>query len=100
MTTAEKLDLYSRFDEGTELGDGVRGLIPATQVLNGIGCDHEVALVVLVIEKLIRDYMEMARARQFDWDEYSSIDAELYAYMLGGARKLTEEEYNADTNHQ
>jgi hypothetical protein len=92
--TSQKIEFYRQFDEGTELGDAVRNLLTAASILNGISADHELALTLLVIEKLMRDYMEMARDRQFDWEEYNSIDAELYTYLLGGARKLTEEEYN------
>jgi hypothetical protein len=93
MTTSEKIALYKKFDEGCELGDAVRLLLNAASILNGISCDHELALVMLTVEKIMRDYMEKARDRWFDWEEYQDIDPQLYSYLLGGARKLTQEEY-------
>jgi hypothetical protein len=61
--------------------------------LNGIGAVHETALTILVVENLIRDYMKAARNRLYEWEDYEAIDAELYSFILGGARKLTEAEY-------
>ena len=93
-TTYDKIKFYRRFEiEGTELADAVHCLLSAANILDGISCDHELALTLLAAENVIRDYMEYARDRGVDWDEYESIDPELYTYMLGGARKLTQEEY-------
>ncbi len=93
MAEVDKYELYEKFNEGSELGDAVSALLNAGHTLSGIGCDHELALVTLTVEKLMRDYMEMARNREFDWEEYEDINENLYAYLLGGARKLTKEEY-------
>lgn len=96
MTTAEKLTLYRKFDEGTEISDAIHLLIRAALVLNGISADHELGLVMLTIEKMIRDYMEMGRARNLDWEDYKEIDPELYSFVLGGANKLSIEQFQGD----
>ena len=93
MTTSEKLNLYSKFTEGCELEDAVHNLICGASVLNGINCDHETQLVVLVIHKLIYDSIDWYMTSEQDWDSYSEINPELYSFMRNGARKLTEEEY-------
>lgn len=48
---------------------------------------------ILTAEKLMRDYLDFARSRGVDWDEYKDIDPELYTYLLGGAQKLNEEQF-------
>lgn len=95
MKTSEKIEFYSKFNEETELTDAVSLLLRACRVLNGISADHELQLVLLTVEKLIRDEMEYARTRQIEWEQYDEINPELYSYFLGGATKLTEEEYNS-----
>lgn len=91
---SDKIEFYrQRFNEGTEIEDAVQFLLSAADVLNGLSADHELALTLLTAEKLMRDYMDFARNRGVDWEEYQEIDAELYTYLLGGAQKLTEEQY-------
>jgi hypothetical protein len=93
MTTGQKITLYRKFNEGSEYGDAVDRLLDAAHILDGISQDHELALTMLVIEKLIRDYMTMAKHREIEWSEYREIDPVLYTYMLGGACKLTQEQF-------
>ena len=95
MNISKKIQLYERFNEGTELEDAVKKLLQAASILNGISADHELSLVMLVVEKLIRDYMAEARNRNVEWEEYEEIDPELYSFMLGGAQKLTRAQYES-----
>jgi len=91
---SDKIAFYRRtFNEGTEIEDAVKCLLDAADILNGLSADHELALVMLTAEKLMRDYLDFARTRGVDWDEYKEIDPELYTYMLGGAQKLNEEDF-------
>lgn len=91
---SDKITFYRRtFNEGTEIEDAVKLLLDAADVLNGISADHELALTILTAEKLMRDYLDFARSRGVDWNEYKDIDPELYAHLLGGAQKLNEEQF-------
>lgn len=88
-----KIILYRSFNEGTEIGDTVELLLDAANILNGLALEHELSLTILVVEKMIRDYMENAQNQYFSWDEYQRIDPKLYAFFLGGAEKLSEKDY-------
>lgn len=79
--------------EGCEVGDVIICLSDAVWTLRGLGADHEAKLVMLACDKLCRDYCEMGRNRELDWDYYELIPEDAYSYYLGGAKKVTEEQY-------
>ena len=101
MTTNDKLDLYERFNEGYGLDRSVHLLIQAVRILLGLGYYYDVGMLILTLEKLIRDDMELARIRvapvdDLAWEAYDKIDPELYTYILDGDKKLTKSEYYAN----
>ena len=79
--------------EGCELGDAIISLCDAVSVLRGISADHEANLAMLACKKLCVDYCDMGRNRELDYSYYEFIPEDAYSYFLGGARKLTEEQY-------
>jgi hypothetical protein len=98
MNCQEKIDLYRRFDEGTELSDAVSSLLDAAFTLDGLSAEHECQLTILTVEKLIRDYMYQAQSAELFWHDYEKIDEELYCRMLGVERKMTQMEYMSLSN--
>jgi len=93
MTRQEKIEFYSRFEEGSELGDAVGALLDGASTLNGLGeTELAVDLILLAVEKTIKDYFALGKSAEMDWYEYGEIDAELYENIMG-TPKLTEVEY-------
>lgn len=95
MTNSDRIELLEKFSEGTELEDAVQLLLDAASILTGISCDNDSFLVLSIVESLIRNYYEYARDGNLSWEDYNEINPELYTYILGGARKLTQEGYVA-----
>lgn len=79
--------------EGTEIGDILGNLIHAARQLHAF-TDYQAEMVLLIAEQICYDYVhDVLWARQCDWEEYKDFDSEVYAHFNGGAKKLTEEEF-------
>lgn len=89
----ERINLCSKFDEGTEISDAVSSLVTAARVLNGLADKHNAQLALIAAEKVITDYVEWLRYDSGDYDLYQELDNDVFVAFSGGARKLTKEEF-------
>lgn len=97
-TNRQLIDLYYAFEEGSELTDAVHTLLASANVLNGLGMYYEVDVVLVLVKKLITDYLELehfmgAVEGTIDWTTYDALDARLFTELLGET-KLTKEAFH------
>ena len=94
-TNRAKINLYRRFNEGSELGDAVGALLDAASTMDGLGMDHETQLSLVIVEKIILDYYKLGSERGLPWFLYDEIDAKLYHKFIG-ERKMSKKEYEVE----
>lgn len=93
-TFDHRVAMCEAFVEGSEIGDVVRSLTQSVRMLSGILGDHETQLVLLVVEKVCKDYVEWLRSEGDDFEEYDQFPIEVFKHFTGGADKLNEKMYN------
>jgi len=101
MTTAERIDMCTEFSqcEGTEIGDALGALCVAARVLNGLADDYHAQITLLTAEDICRKSLEWIR-NEADYETYSDIPDKVFAHFAGGAKKLTEKEWNERFGNQ
>lgn len=90
-----RLEMCKKFaiTEGTEIGDIVSKLAEAAIMLWAFE-DYDCQIVLITAERMCNNYCkDFLMGRQCDWEEYESWDSEVYSHFTGGARKLTQEEF-------
>lgn len=93
MNINDQIELYYRFNEGTELEDAVQSLTLAASTLSGINQDDKAEIILIIVRMLISEYIDYLRFSCLSWEDYKVIDDELFKYITGGANKLTKDEY-------
>lgn len=89
----KRIEMCSKFSEGSEIEDAVICLIDAARTLYGIGDTTNLQLALIAAESLIEDYIKFLRFEYKDWESYNWLDDEMFTFYTGGAKKLTEAEY-------
>jgi hypothetical protein len=100
MTTAERIEFCKKLaaNEGTEIGDAIKHLAYAASILNGISNDYETHISLLMAENLCRQHIEWLRSGAPDYEFYNEMPDDVFSHFSGGAKKLTEEEWEEGFN--
>ncbi len=78
----ERYELLSRFSEGTELVDGVDGILDASHTLYGINEEKAAISLLDIAEDLIRGYYQYI-INYGEIDEVESLDDILFKELMG-----------------
>jgi hypothetical protein len=73
--------------DGTEIGDAIKHLTIAANILYGVSSDYEAEATLLLAEKLCREYLVWLREKH-DPEAYEEISEEVFKHFTGGAQKI------------
>ena len=96
LNFTEKHELFSKFYEGSELGDAVSGLLDSAWSLSTMNYDDEATAVLKIAENLIKDHVHYLIYESGDWDLYSEFDDDVYLYITG-KEKVSKEKFESET---
>lgn len=94
MTIIERIDFYQKFNEESELGDAVGAILSGASILGGLGDENNAQLALVIVENLIKEYIEWAK-KEGDYWMYEEINDDIYRHFTNGANKMTESELEA-----
>lgn len=77
-----RIEMCHKFNEGTELQDGVCSLLSAAGVLYGINDVHHAELALMNAEDIIRNYILYIQTES-SVEEYQKFPDDLYQYFTG-----------------
>ena len=88
----KRIEYLAKFNEGTEIGDIVREAAVLARML--LDDRPNCIRVILVAEDYARLHCEELKHRGCSWEEYDEFDSDCYTWFLGGAKKLTKEQFD------
>lgn len=95
MTFNERLEMCKNVEEGCELGELFTSLHGSVRAALSASDDFTAELLLVILENIIRTYVrDILLSRYCDWEEYKyGATPEAFTYFSGGAKKMTEEEF-------